>query len=417
MKRALLPAIAAIVVLIGAAIVVWDALVSYVAGAVTTQWRLAGELLDAGAPTGATLAKTLQRPGVFVRVIDLRTGALVEAGSEGIAAHAGPPPGAFPEGGPPPGGPPPHTQGPLVAAALALARIPPEHIERTDRVVDIIPDGRELGIWLILDVGVVALAVIAVVLVAVGNGLARARRERSRLEAHATERSEAAERYQRFLADTGHELRTPLTVLAGYVEILRGRSADESVDVRILEGMHAETSRMRVLVEKMMTLARLESQVAVPRLVDVGTAVRQAAQTLQRRFPDRAVRVSTERTGSIVIDADDVAAALGNLLENAEKYAPESPISIATDVRDGQASVAVVDHGPGIDAAARATIFERFVRGRDRAYGEGLGLGLAIVKRVADRWNGTIECTSENGTTTFVLAFPLANEERHELAR
>jgi len=417
MKRPLLPAIAAIVVFIGAAIVGWNALVNDVAAAVTTQSRLAGELLDAGAPTGATLAKTLQQPGLFVRVIDLRTGAIVEAGSQGIEAHAGPPPGAFPEGGPPPGGPPPRAQGPVVAAALALARIPPVHIERANGVVDIIPDGRELGVWLILDAAVTALAVLAVVLVAVGNGVTHARRERSRLEAHATERSEAAERYKRFLADTGHELRTPLTVLAGYVEILRGRSAGESLDVRIVDGMHAETSRMRVLVEKMMTLARLDSQVAVPRLVDIGTAVREAAQTLQRRFPNRAVRVNTERTGSIVIDADDVAAALGNLLENAEKYAPASPISIATDVRDDRASVAVVDHGPGIDAAARATIFERFVRGRDRAYGEGLGLGLAIVKRVADRWNGTIDCTSENGTTTFVLEFPLANEERDELAR
>jgi signal transduction histidine kinase len=180
--------------------------------------------------------------------------------------------------------------------------------------------------------------------------------------------------------------------------------------------MFAEAARMRRLVEKMMTLARLESQAAVPRLLDVGTAAREAAQTLQRRYPQREVRALTERTASIIIDADDLAAALGNLLENAVTYAPESPITIETRVSNGSVTTAVTDRGPGIGQDEREAIFDRFYRGGGRALGEGLGLGLAIVRRVAGRWNGTIDCTSGEGRTEFRLTFPVADEEHDGIA-
>jgi signal transduction histidine kinase len=245
--------------------------------------------------------------------------------------------------------------------------------------------------------------------------VARSRRDRQALEARITERAQAAERYQRFLAETGHELRTPLTVMMGYVDILRTGNAG-AVDQRILDGMYAETTRMRRLVEKMMTLARLDSQAAVPRLLDIGTAAREAAQTVQRRYPQREFRVLTGSTASIVADADDISAALGNLLENAVTYAPESPITIETHVHDGRVTAAVIDRGPGIGEAEREAIFDRFYRGGGRALGEGLGLGLAIVRRVADRWNGTVDCTSGEGRTEFRLTFPVADEERDGIA-
>jgi signal transduction histidine kinase len=166
-----------------------------------------------------------------------------------------------------------------------------------------------------------------------------------------------------------------------------------------------------------MTLARLETHAGVPRLLDVATAAREAAQTIQRRYPERNVRVEAAQTGSIVIDADDYAAALGNVLENAVRYAPGSAIEIHTSVAGGQVTTAVVDHGPGILAQDQLAIFERFYRGRGRAIGEGLGLGLAIVKRIVDRWNGNVDCESAPGRTIFRLSFPLADEEPYGLAR
>jgi signal transduction histidine kinase len=298
-----------------------------------------------------------------------------------------------------------------------MARVAPIRVERDGRAIKIALDPLELGRWLALDIACFVVGSLVIAGTASVRVAYAARAERRALEARVAERRAAAERYQRFLAETGHELRTPLTVITGYVDILRARGGGAPLDERIVDGMHAETARMRVLVEKMLLLARLESDASVPRLLDVATAAREAAQTLQRRYPDHDVRLEAHQTASIVIDADDYAAALGNVLENAVKYAPGSPILIETSVRDGQTTTSISDRGPGVDVEEQPVIFDRFYRGRDRAVGEGLGLGLAIVKRVADRWNGTVGCESADGTTVFRLTFPLADEEIDGVAR
>jgi len=437
MKRVVLPATLAVAVLLCAAVGVWFAIAHAVATTAAAQGRLAGELLDANVPVDEALARTLLRPGLHLLLVDRANDVALDAANGGgirpiAAGGAGvpppeqpPPPGQNP---PPPGqNPPPPAagrgpalgppQGPFGALVLALVHMPPVVVARGQRVIRIAPDVREIGWWFGLDTLGFVGGVAAVGALATTRALAIGRAERRTLEARVAERREAAERYQRFLAETGHELRTPLTVLTGYIDILRGRAPDEQLDERIVDGMHAEAARMRVLVEKMMTLARLEAHTGVPRLLDVATAAREAAQTIQRRYPERNVRVDAAQTASIVIDADDYAAALGNVLENAVKYAPGSAIEIETSIADGQVTTAVVDHGPGILAQDQLAIFERFYRGRGRAIGEGLGLGLAIVKRIVDRWNGSVDCESAPGRTVFRLSFPVADEEPYGLAR
>ncbi len=445
MKRAVLPAAVAIAVLLCAAAAVWLAFVRGVAETMSAQARVAEQLLDANVPVGEGFARTVVRSGVHVLIGDRRTGTVVDGGSNGVHVLAVPsgatataPVGEPRDDGPPDGGPPPNEPrdgappagapnegimlgvgpprpGPLGSIALAFARLAPIRIDRGERAVEIAPDVRVLSTWLASDALACLAGIVAIVLLAARRSAVHAREERRGLETRAAERAAAAERYQRFLAEAGHELRTPLTVMSGYVDILRGRHGGEALDERIVEGMHAETARMRTLVEKMMTLARLEAHAGVPRLLDVATAAREAAQTLRRRYPHRNVDVRTEQTASIIIDADDCAAALGNILENAVKYAPGSAVLIETAVRDGSASIAVIDGGPGIPAGEREAIFEQFHRAHRG--GEGLGLGLAIVKRVADRWGGAVECESENGRTVFRLTFPLADEEEAHVAR
>jgi two-component system OmpR family sensor kinase len=431
MKRIVLQNTLAVAVLVCAAVGVWLAIAREVAATEAAQERLAGELLDANVPVGVNLARTLMRPGILLLVTDRAKRITVAAAGGTVGVHRlEAPPGALE--GPPDGGPPPPAPGeaeppgprqgllpprPFDALVFWLVHTPPVVVARGDRVVRIAPDVHALEWWLALEILGFACATLAVGVDGTTRVLAGGRAERRQLEARIAERREAAERYQRFLAETGHELRTPLTVLTGYIDILRGRAPDEPLDDRILEGMHAEAARMRVLVEKMMTLARLEADIGIPRLLDVATAAREAAQTLRRRHPERDVRVEAAQTAVIVIDADDYAVALGNVLENAVKYAPGSPIEIATSVRDGRVTTAVVDHGPGIHPQDQPAIFERFYRGRGRALGEGLGLGLAIAKRIADRWDGTVDCESGRGRTVFRLSFPLAAEEPYGLAR
>jgi signal transduction histidine kinase len=416
MKRVVVPAALAAIVLLVSAAGIWVALVRGVATAMAAQARLAGDSLDANVPFTPALASALLQPGLHVVLVDHAGGAVIDATASAVIVRPPPESGAPP---PPPGAPPPFggqpPPGPSVFARYFVG-LAPLHVERGERSIDVTPDLAVLLRWFAIDGAIAVLGVLAIGGFATARIVARSRSDRRALEARITERAEAAERYQRFLAETGHELRTPLTVLTGYVDILRAGNAGGAVDQRVLDGMHAEATRMRRLVEKMMTLARLESQASVPRLLDAGTAVREAAQTLQRRYPDRDVRVQTERTASIIIDADDFSAALGNLLENAVTYAPASPIAIETRVHGGRVTTAVTDRGPGIGEAEREAIFDRFYRGGGRALGEGLGLGLAIVRRVAERWNGTIDCTSGGGKTEFRLTFPVADEERDGIA-
>jgi len=419
MQRAALPAAVSIVVLVCAAVAVWIGFVRTIADTMTAQARTAAELFDARVPVGEALARTLLRPGIHLLITDRLAGTAVDAGSAGIhVLPAGPwPPDGANDGSPPAPGPPgagPPRHGPVGMLALSLARLPPVRIDRGDRALEIAPDVNVLARWLTTETLLLLAGTVAIAGIAARRASTLARERRSALEARAAEQAAAADRFRRFLAEAGHELRTPLTVMAGYVEILRTRNGSPAPDERVVEGMYAETSRMRILVEKMMTLARLESDAAVPRLVDVATAARDAAQTLLRRYPKRSVEVRINSTGSIVIDADDFAAALGNLMENAVKHAPNSPVVIETWVRDGSASTAVIDRGVGIADADRDAIFEQFYRGR--AGGEGLGLGLAIVKRVADRWSGSVDCRSGDGSTVFRLTFPLADEEQHDVA-
>jgi signal transduction histidine kinase len=441
MKRVVVPAVVAILILACGALATWIVAARVVVATIAAQAHLAGEFLDTHVPASEVLARTLVRPGIHVVIADPENGAVIDAGDsivrtlplppDGLPgapgfAPANPPPGGPPLDGPPIDGEPPLggrdpsrlPSGPIERFTLWAAGTPaPASVVRGHRTIVIAPNIHELETWLFIDALAVLIGAACIAVLATRRAVFLQQAERDALEAHVAERRDAADRYQRFLAETGHELRTPLTVLAGYVDILRGHATDRPLDERVVEGMYAETSRMRVLVEKMLTLARLEAETSVPRLLDVATAATEAAQLIQRRYPERSVSVKSERSASIVIDAEDYAAALGNILENAIKFAPDSPIVVETNVRDGNAITSVEDRGPGVPPMERHAIFERYYRGRGRDVGEGVGLGLAIVKRIAERWNGTALCESGAGRTVIHLAFPVADEETYGVAR
>ena len=94
---------------------------------------------------------------------------------------------------------------------------------------------------------------------------------------------------------------------------------------------------------------------------------------------------------------------LKNVIENAVRYAPDSPIEVTVvTVSQGTSSITVADRGPGMDAVDIEHAFDRFYRGSERASVEGSGLGLAIAKRAVERAGGTIAVTSTRGKGTSV---------------
>lgn len=224
------------------------------------------------------------------------------------------------------------------------------------------------------------------------------------------ERIRVEEQMRRFVADAGHELRTPLTAIGGFVDLLeRGVIRDPQVRDRAFATLRAETMRMRRLVERLMTLARLERpEAAVLETVDVaeiaGNAVDEAVAA--RHGDVRLVRRDAQALLALA-EPGELHEAIRNLVDNALKYGAGTPVAVELR-RDGeQVELRVTDGGPGIPPAERPHVFERFFRGDETAGIEGSGLGLAIAERAARRCGGTVALDQRGAPgTTFVLRLP-----------
>ena len=219
------------------------------------------------------------------------------------------------------------------------------------------------------------------------------------------ERRSTEGRMRQFVADAGHELRTPLTVIAGYIDVLRrGAIAEPTVAKQILGTMALEKEHMRVLIDRLMRLARMDSDTPPePRAIDVRTLLRDQADAARRMDEAREVDYSVDGATEIFADRVEVGEAVWNVIENALKYAPGAPIHLRAFRENGSVVLSVRDEGPGMSEAERMHAFERFYRGDARGEIPGTGLGLAIAKRAIDRAGGSIEIETAPGSGTTVL--------------
>ena len=197
-----------------------------------------------------------------------------------------------------------------------------------------------------------------------------------------------------FTADASHELRTPLTVIEAEVGLALATQRTASGYRDALERVSGETNRLRRLVDDMLWLARFDSEPPLPRaeIVDVTTLARQCADRFAPVVQSRSIELTVDLVGE---DRAHVAAApewvdrlIGVLLDNATRYA-QSPGRIAVTVActASQVALTVADDGPGIPAAERGHLFDRFHR-NDAASGQGAGLGLAIADAIVRSTHG-----------------------------
>src|SRR5712691_6537694 len=215
------------------------------------------------------------------------------------------------------------------------------------------------------------------------------------------------------LATLSHELRTPIgTILTDSTNMLRTQDMNTSVRYRI-EGIAAEGRRLNRLLADMLSLGRIESGALHLTLepVQVGDAVAAAAERLKRTAPDRTVEWDPKEAGvSALADWDSLGQIFDNLLDNANRFAPPgTPISVRVSQEDpGQVTIRVLDHGPGVPAAMRDRLFNRFVKG-PAADGDGSGLGLAITRGLVEAHAGSIALEdAQPGETTFRFTIPKA---------
>lgn len=238
-----------------------------------------------------------------------------------------------------------------------------------------------------------------------------------RLERAFAGQKASEERLRRFLADASHELRTPLQSIRGYAELFRIGAAREPDDVeKAMRRIEQEAARMGVLVEDLLTLARLdETREGERRPVDLAPLARDAVSDACAIAPERAIELHIEDAlagASVVGDPHQLAQVLGNLLRNALVHTPGgTPIEVTLAREGEELQLEVRDHGPGLPPGDPSALFERFWRaegGRTRGKG-GAGLGLAIVAGVVARHGGRVEASNAlGGGAAFIVRLPLA---------
>ena len=226
-----------------------------------------------------------------------------------------------------------------------------------------------------------------------------------------------------FVANASHELRTPLATLLGFLETLQDEAAagDPATRARFLKIMFDEATRMRSLVDDLISLSRIEAErFAAPSdpvdLVRVVESVRESLGALAEARGSEIVVENGARDTIVRGDRAQLGQLLRNLVTNALNYGrPGTPVRIRLeDAGGGLLRVRVIDKGEGIAAEHIPRLTERFYRvdaGRSRSVG-GTGLGLAIAKHIALRHRGRLEIVSRQGEGTSVRIYlPNASAE------
>jgi signal transduction histidine kinase len=218
-----------------------------------------------------------------------------------------------------------------------------------------------------------------------------------------------------FTADASHELRSPLAVMATELEYGLGRRRSPADSERVMRVLQEEVRHMSEMVEKLLTLARLDAGELRParERLDVTDFVQEAATRWLSTAERHGVRleVHTPESGTVLADPVLTRRILDNLLDNAIRHSPAGgEVGVSATLGGGSWRISVSDQGPGIAPEQRSRIFERFatadhVRARVRAGGAGLGLPLSSA--FARLQGGELRLTEAAGWgAVFVVRLP-----------
>ena len=232
----------------------------------------------------------------------------------------------------------------------------------------------------------------------------------------AFQQREATElRLRQFLSDASHELRTPLTSIQGFAELYRVGGDNARVDLpTILRRIEEESARMKVLVEDLLLLARLDEHRAAERApVDLAVLAADACSDAAAVAPDRTVTLDAPEPVVVAGDEAHLRQAIANLVTNAIRHTREgTPIDVGASVSDGAAVVSVRDHGSGLDDEALAHVFDRFWQADSARVGTSAGLGLAIVASIATDHGGAASVeNAPGGGALFTICLPLTQAD------
>ncbi|HSM44564.1 MAG TPA: ATP-binding protein, partial [Acidimicrobiia bacterium] len=193
---------------------------------------------------------------------------------------------------------------------------------------------------------------------------------------------EVAQMKTDFVSTVSHELRSPLTSIIGSLDTVNRPelAPEEPTSRQLLVSARRQAGRLQRLIEDLLVVSRIDRG-AIPVHPEV-VEVKEMFDEINRVVSVEPASTVEPANLAVYADRDHFARILINLVENAAKYAPDSPVELYAWEKNHKARIAVVDHGPGIPEHARESIFERFTQldQSDTRSRGGTGLGLSIVK-------------------------------------
>ncbi len=218
-----------------------------------------------------------------------------------------------------------------------------------------------------------------------------------------------------FVTTVSHDLRSPLTAILGYIELI-GRAGEVNEQQReFISRIQISVQHISYLISDLLDLGRIEAGLDTTKeYVDMTTLTNEICLSMEGAA--RAAKVDfqgdiQEHMGQIFGDPIRLKQMLGNLIDNALKYAPiGGQVHLGARSEGDQVILTVSDTGPGIPLSDQPYLFNRFFRASNVPEDvSGTGLGLSIVKSILDNHNGRIWVESQLGEgTTFTVVLPMA---------
>ena len=239
-----------------------------------------------------------------------------------------------------------------------------------------------------------------------------------------TERKRVDRMKSEFVSTVSHELRTPLTAISGALGLIFGGATGKLPDktAELISIAHKNSQRLSSLINDLLDMEKLVAgkmsiQLQVQPLQPL---IRDALEMNRAYGSERNIQLRLTRevpAVNVAVDSQRLMQILSNLLSNAIKFSPAgATIDIdVTTIPHNQVRISVTDQGPGIPAAFRERIFQKFAQAdsSDTRQKGGTGLGLAISRELAERMQGEIGFESEEGHgSCFYLNLPLSGPDQ-----
>ena len=214
-----------------------------------------------------------------------------------------------------------------------------------------------------------------------------------------------------FVENVSHEFKTPVAAIEGYATLLQKPDLPPEIKNQYIDKITENTRKLATLTGNILTLTKLENRETVlnKQKFRLDEQLRRQILLLENKWAEKEIEFDIDFEKCFFFGNEDLLDQVWfNLIDNAVKHSPQGGvIQIKIGESEDAVSVAVVDHGDGMDENTKKHIFEKFYQGDPSRASEGNGLGLALVKRIVDLCKGQIDVQSAPGFgSVFTVTLP-----------